>query len=117
MTILSSPAQVLETITFRVKPGNAVAGNCDGDNRSTIRDIIGHAPIPSPPDRLSHRGNRGDAVSARRAGPDRRRLRLRGATAAGPAREAKGVGVCLGGHSENPQPRTGPRARLLGFAG
>jgi iron complex transport system substrate-binding protein len=39
-----------------VKPGNDVRGNGHGDIEPITRHILQHAPIPSPPDRLSHRG-------------------------------------------------------------
>jgi hypothetical protein len=80
-----------EMMDCRVKPGNDVSGNSYGDNTPVNRHILSHAPIPSPPDRLPYRRNRGDAVSARRAGPDRRRFRLRGAAAADPVARSRGV--------------------------
>jgi iron complex transport system substrate-binding protein len=58
--------------------GNDVSGHTRRDNPFNILHIVRHAPIPAPPDRLSHRRNRGDAISAWRAGPDCRRIRLRG---------------------------------------
>ena len=83
--------------------------------RATTATI--HAPVPAPPDRLPHRRDRRDALPARRAGPHRRRLRLCGAAAAGPPREAAGLRLHLGGHPEDPGARARSRARLLRPAG
>ena len=98
-TIRSFP----ERVDGRVKSGNDLPGNGAVTSASIILHILPHAPIPSPPDRLSHRGNGGDAVSAWRTGPHRRRFRLCGAATAGQAREAAGIGLHLGRHSENPE--------------
>src|SRR5258708_1493504 len=106
-----------KTMDRGVKPGNDVPGNGYDDNRPFIRHILRHAPIPSPPDRVSHRGNRGDAVSTWRAGAHCRRLRLCGAAGAGPAREAAGIGVYLGRYSEDPEARARPRSGFLRLAG
>src|SRR5262245_60786908 len=61
--------------------GNDVRGNGGSDKRQLILHIVGHAKFPSPPDRVPDRRDGGDAVSARRAGPYRRRIRLCGAPA------------------------------------
>src|SRR3984885_7383793 len=56
--------------------------NNDASNRQheVTSDILSpiscaHALLSSPPDRVSHRRNRGDVVSARRAGPNYRGFR------------------------------------------
>src|SRR6202022_2300054 len=94
------------------KPGNDFRGRVTVTT-GPYSTYVRHASIPSPSDRVSHRRDRGDPVPARRAGPDRRRLRPRGAAAPGQAREAAGIGIYLGGHSKNPGARAGPRSRLL----
>jgi iron complex transport system substrate-binding protein len=47
---------------YPVKSGNDVQGNGHGDTGPMIRHTIQHAPLPSPPDRVSHRGNRRDPL-------------------------------------------------------
>jgi hypothetical protein len=52
---------LLKNMDRRVKPGNDVRGNGHRDIKPIVRHIIQHGPIPSPPDRLTHRGNRAAA--------------------------------------------------------
>src|SRR5882762_8261682 len=53
--------KAFEMMDCRVKSGNDVRGSCS-DKRLEIRHIVRHAPIPSPPDRVSHRGDADDPV-------------------------------------------------------
>src|SRR5665213_3547802 len=105
---------LLKRLPARSSPAMAFEAGVTG---GVFLHIVCHAPVPSPPDRLSHRGDRRDTVSAGRAGSHRRRLRLRGAPAAGPTRETADLGVYLGGYPEDPRTRSRPRSRVLRPAG